>query len=255
MNHYKKYLIPSVGALLLVLIWHITVKLEVVPQYILPTLTDTIKYIYDYSNVILNNTLITFSEALLGMIFSVLIGYILAVLMHAFPLLRGAFYPHILWLRALPVIAIAPLITLYLGNDISGKVFIAFFISFFSVVVSSLRGLDSVPDELLAYFKLLGATKIDEYIHLRIPFSVPYLFVGAKIAASIAVIGALVGEFVGSNKGLGYLIIVASHRLEAPAMVACIIISGGLTLFLYSCISIMEFFATKRGYRGETNLL
>ncbi len=255
MKYYKNYLIPSIGGLFLILLWQIMVNLEVFPPYILPTITDTIKYTYNYRNALLNNALVTFSEAFLGMISSILIGYVLAVLLHVLPILRGAFYPQILWLRSLPVIAIAPLITLYFGNDISGKVFIAFFISFFPVVVSSLRGLDSVPDELLAYFKLLGASKKDEYIHLRIPFSVSYLFIGAKIAASIAVIGALVGEFVGSNSGLGYLIIMASYRLEAPALVACIIVSGGLTLILYGCISIIETLAIRRGYRAEMNLL
>lgn len=249
-NSLRSYILIIFGGFIFIIGWHFTTQFKLVPTYILPTISETLSYAYNQRNEVLINTWTTLIESFIGMLLSIGFGYLLALILHIYKPLKTAFYLHILWLRSLPIIAIAPMVTLYLGNDISGKIFIAFFISFFSVVVSSLKGLDAVPEELSDYFKLLRVNRYHDYIHLRIPFSIPYLFVGAKIASSVSVIGAIVGEFVGSNKGLGYLIIMASHRLEAPAMMVSILISGLLTLILYGIISLLELLVKKRGF-GE----
>ena len=182
----------------------------------------------------LHHGAITFLEAFLGFALALVIGFALGTSFAVFSVLERALLPYAIASQAVPIVAVAPLLILWLGAGLSSKVAMAALICFFPMVVNSTKGLRSVGDQQIALMHIYNATRWQIFWKLRFPASLAYVLSGMKISAALAMIGAIVAEYAGADEGLGYVIMQATYRLDTVQLFAGIFYSalGGWVLFL-----------------------
>lgn len=216
-----------------VLLWEGIGALPRVPDYILPRFSEVVLRILERPVSILHHFLVTASEAVAGFLLGTVVGMVLAAALTFAPSLREAVFPYAIGLKSMPVIAIAPLLTVWFGNGLAPKIIVASIISFFPVLVNMSKGLERVDREAVDVLRSLAATNLQIFIKLRLPSSLPYLAAALKVSATLAAIGAIVGEFAGADKGLGFLIVVSAHRLDTAGMFVGIVLSTLLGIGLF----------------------
>jgi NitT/TauT family transport system permease protein len=150
-----------------------------------------------------------------------------------FRTLEQGLFPIAIAVKTTPIVAVAPLLVIWLGTGWWSKIVAVILICFFPVLVNAVKGLKAADAEYRELFQTLGATRSQEFRKLRIPYCLPYLFSALKISSSLAIVGAIVGEFVGATQGLGYLIMVSSAHLETATLFAAIAAAAlaGIILF------------------------
>ena len=150
-----------------------------------------------------------------------------------FATLEEGLFPIAIAVKTTPIVAVAPLLVIWLGTGWWSKIVAVILICFFPVLVNAVKGLKAADTEYRELFQTLGATRAQEFRKLRIPYCLPYLFSALKISSSLAIVGAIVGEFVGATQGLGYLIMVSSAHLETATLFAAIAAAAlaGITMF------------------------
>ena len=182
-------------------------------------------------------TAVTALEALLGFAVGAGLALAIAIACSFVPYLEDLVYPYAVALKAIPVVAVAPLLILWFGNGLASKVVMAALICFFPVLVNASTGFRDLPDEGLELFRTLSASRRQVMWHLRLPSAMPYIFASFKVAASLAVVGAIVGELAGSDRGIGFIIQVSSYRLDTPLLFAALGYCAALGLLLYAAVS------------------
>jgi NitT/TauT family transport system permease protein len=229
----------AVFAALLVL-WQLVLWIFHVPSFMLPSPWAVVKALRARFPSLLNSLAITAEESLGGLLASTTVGLLVALVFAQFRWVRKMLLPYTLLLQTVPIIAIAPLIIMWMGAGISAVTLIAFIISLAPIIANTTQGLISVDENLVHLFLMHNASRGQVLFKLRLPHAVPDLFVGVRIASGIAVIGAIVGElFAGSGRvgegGLGYSILYASSQLQTDYMFALVlaaIVLGFSFLFL-----------------------
>lgn len=232
--------------LALVALWETASAFFGIPQYLLPAPSDILIRLSENWSIWLSHVFITGLEAALGLMLATVIGVGFATAFLFSKTMESTTLPLLIAAKSMPVVAIAPLLVVWLGNGIAPKVAIACIIAFFPIVITTLRGLKSVSEEALDLFDSMGATKSDIFRLLRLPYAIPYFWAGAKVAATLAVIGAIVGEFVGADKGLGFMIVISSHRLETADMFVGALLATLLSLLAYASATTLEGWTNRR---------
>ena len=222
--------VPLLFGLAVLAAWQIAVTAAGTPEYLLPA-PSVIVASFDRS--LAYQLAITFTEALVGFAIASAGAFACAVVFVRFKTIEDGLFPVAIALKTTPIVAIAPLLVIWLGTGWSSKIAAAILISFFPVLVNATKGLKAADAEYRELFQTLGSSRAQEFRKLRIPYCLPYLFSALKISSSLAVVGAIVGEFVGATQGLGYLIIVSSSHLETPTVFAAIAAAAaaGITMF------------------------
>lgn len=226
--------------ILFLLIWEIFIHIFGIASYLLPSPLLVLKDIISNFVFIANNTKITIIEAGIGFILANTLAFFLAILFSYSKFIENGLYPYAIALKTTPIVAMAPILVLWLGTGIYSKIAASSLICFFPMLVNASKGLRDVEEETLDLFESFGASKIQIFSKLKLPNSSPYIFSALKISSSLSVIGAIVGEFVGADKGLGYLIIYASYHLEMDRMFSAIIASALIGIAFFVIISIIE---------------
>lgn len=217
--------------------WEMAIPLFSVSEVVLPSPSSIASALYNNFGILIKATAITMTEAILGFIVGSLCAFIMAIAFIFSKKVEYAFYPYAIALKSTPLIALAPILVLWFGNGLLSKVVMSSLVAFFPVLVNSVKGLNSPPDELIDLMKSLSASKMKILLMIRIPYSLSFLFSSFKIASSLAVVGAVIGEFTGATRGIGYLINTSSYYLEMPLMFSGVImISLGGILFFYSIV-------------------
>jgi NitT/TauT family transport system permease protein len=227
-------IVPAVVLFMLVLVvWQVAVMALEVPAYIIPSPTEIGGELVAEGPDLIEDLGWTMLEAALGFLVGSSIAIITAVVFVHVPVVERAAFPWAIVLQTVPIIAIAPLLTIWFGFTLVPKVAIAAIICFFPVLVNTTRGLRAVSGEAFELMSVLSASKRQILWRLRVPSSLPYVFAGLRIAATLAVIGAIVAEFTGADRGIGYVIVQASYRLDTRLMFAAIVLSclGGILFF------------------------
>jgi NitT/TauT family transport system permease protein len=186
------------------------------------------------STLLLTNGWVTTKAIILGYLLSILVGVPLALAIFLWPAFARSFYPLLVSSQAVPKTAIAPLFVIWLGFGILPKVLIAFLIAFFAIVISTVVGLGSIEPEKIYLARSMGMSPTMTFFKIRLPQALPSIFGGLKVAMTLAVVGTVVGEFVGSDSGLGYLLLIANGNLDTPLLFAGFVgltVIGG-TLYL-----------------------
>jgi NitT/TauT family transport system permease protein len=150
------------------------------------------------------------------------------------------FYPLLIATQSLPKVALAPLILVWLGTGIESKLAIAWLVAFFPIVVDTATGLRNTPAEFLDLATSVRANAFQTFWKIRFPAALPFVISGSKVAITLAVIGAVIGEFIGSNEGLGNLLLVANSQVNIPLAFACLIGLSAIGIGLYAAVAAVE---------------
>lgn len=165
------------------------------------------------------HTAITLSEALAGFGLSAVLGPLMAAGIANMPFLERGVFPYIVLANAVPIVAVAPLLTVWLGFGVAPKIAVAMIITFFPIVTNTARGLSSADYRIIRMMRSLNASRFEIFRKIQVPTALPYIFAGFKISLSLSLIGAVVGEFYGGgDKGLGYLITVTAAQFDTPLL-------------------------------------
>ena len=224
----------------LLILWQLIIWIFRVPAFMLPSPWAVARAVGNRFPSLLSSTLITAEESLGGLIASIIVGVIVALLFAQSRWVRKMLYPYTILLQTVPIIAIAPLILMWVGAGVAAVALIAFIISLAPIIANTTQGLISVDENLVHLFLMHNATPAQKLFKLRLPHAVPSLFVGIRIASGIAVIGAITGElYAGSSQvgvgGLGYSILYAYSQLQTDylfALVVAAIVRGFAFLFV-----------------------
>ncbi len=224
------------AALLGIAIWQAIVWVTGAPHYILPSPLRVLNAaIYSYE-LIAEHSLTTAVEVILGLFIGVALGVVSAIILAMSSLARRLFLPILVFSQAVPVFALAPILTLWFGYGIGSKIIMTVLIIYFPVTSSFHDGLSRTPLGLLDLAKTMGASKWLVMRYIQIPSALPALGSGLRLAAVYAPIGAVIGEWVGSSNGLGYLMLLANGRAKIDLMFATLITLAVFAVLLHALV-------------------
>jgi NitT/TauT family transport system permease protein len=219
--------------IVLALLWEYAVEIFNIKAYLLPPLSRVLATLWSNRFVLMQQSIVTTWEILLGYLSAVFGGIALALAIFAVPSLMRTLYPLIVVIQGIPKIALAPLMVIWVGYGITSKVLMAFLFAFFPVVITTLGGLAGTPVNLIEHFRANRASQWTTFRRLRIPSALPSMMDGCKAAMPLAVIGAIVGEFVGAEQGLGYLILEANAAARSDLLFAALVVVSVVAGALY----------------------
>ena|SRR3990167_6027141 len=217
----------------IILCWMIVVQAFHLPPYILPGPMQVGAALMQNFMLILQQSVPTLTEIILGFLCGTLLGMSMALGMVYLSPLRFWFLPVLLISQALPTFAIAPLFIIWLGYGMSSKIAITVLMLFFPITSSFYDGLRSTPQSYLELASNMQASKIGTLWFIQLPHALPSLATGLRVAAVIAPAGAIIGEWVGASEGLGFLLLNANARLQIDLMFAVLVVMTCLTMLLY----------------------
>jgi NitT/TauT family transport system permease protein len=237
------WLTISVSFLALLGVWHLIVVWGRYPAFILPGPADVagafVRLAVD--GRLVRHSLVTLSEVLPGLVLGAAVALPLGYLLTKSPLAERLISPYLIASQAIPVIAIAPLLTIWVQSWYWSRVLVAALVVFFPVLINIIAGLRSVPKELYDLMHSLRATKGQIFRVLEWPASLPTVLAGLKVGATLAVIGALVGEFVQpKSQGLGFLLVTARYQFKTDEVFVVLLTLGAMALSLYGLVALAE---------------
>jgi NitT/TauT family transport system permease protein len=235
-------LIPAATLLAALLAWEIATRAFRIPRFIMPAPSAILGEGWEWRYRFIGHTWVTLYETLGGFALSMAVGVPLAVLIVYSPTLRAAIYPLVILAQSVPKIAIAPVLLLVLGYGEVPKMVVAFLVAFFPVVVDTATGLAATPPELLDLSRSYRASAFKTFMKVRLPMALPFIFAGAKVAITLSVIGAVVGEFVGSDRGLGYVILSSTSYWKTEVAFSAMILLSLMAIVLFAAVSLVERF-------------
>ncbi|MGC9369168.1 MAG: ABC transporter permease [Paracoccaceae bacterium] len=219
-----------------VLAWQAIVTLAALPPYILPGPARVFGTLWTGRALIAEHALVTASEVLIGLAIGAVLGGVSAILMAASPMVRALLRPALVFSQAIPVFALAPILTLWLGYGLWSKIAMALLIIYFPVTSAFFDALMRTPGEWLGLARVMGAPSARALWHIRIPAALPGFASGLRLAAVYAPIGAIIGEWVGASRGLGYLMLLANGRAKIDLMFAALLVLAAFTLTLHAAV-------------------
>ncbi len=207
----------------LLLAWQYLVRYFGVAEYILPVPSEFLpRLVRDYP-LIGEHALVTASEILVGFLLATVVSVPLGFVIVSVRVLEKALYPLIVFFQLVPKIAIAPLFVVWFGFGAFPKILLTFLLCFFPTLVASMSGFRALDERVLYLTQSMGATTWQTFRYVRVPAAMSYIFAGLKVSVVFAVTGAIVGEFVGSNAGIGYLLLRGTSYLDMPLIFACLV--------------------------------
>jgi NitT/TauT family transport system permease protein len=237
---WKSVLGATLTLIALVVLWEMLVRYYQIPGWLLPSPSAIVEAMVEWRSELVGHTAVTLYETLVGFALSIAVSIPLAVAVVYSPLLQNTIYPILLALQSTPKVAIAPLLALWIGFGTAPKIIVVFLVCFFPIVVATASGLTAVPASLIDLIRSLSASPIQTFVKIRFPTAMPHIFVGLKIAITFAVIGAVIGEFVGSENGLGYLILVSTSQSRTPLAFGALVLLTIMSIVLYYGIALIE---------------
>ena len=219
------------------LLWQGIVLVTGVPSFILPSPMQVTKATIENRALILANALVTATEVFGGLLMGTILGALTAIQLASSARLHRLVMPLLIFTQAVPVFALAPILTLWFGYGVASKIVMAVLIIYFPVTSAFYDGLTRVPRDILDMATNMGGTKPQIMLRIRIPHALPSLGTGLKLAAVYAPIGAVIGEWVGASKGLGYLMLLANGRAKTDLMFATLLTLAIMTLILHFAVS------------------
>ncbi len=236
----KAILGASMTLIALVILWEFLVRQFQVPAWLLPSPSLIGQAMVEWRSELVGHSIVTLYETLVGFALAIAISIPLAVAVVYSRLLQNTIYPILLALQSMPKVAIAPLLALWIGFGTLPKIVVVFLVCFFPIIVATTSGLTAVPTSLMDLIRSLSASSLQTFVKIRFPTAMPHIFVGLKIAITFAVIGAVIGEFVGSESGLGYLILVSTSQSRTPLAFGSLALLTLMSIVLYYGVALIE---------------
>ena len=233
--------LPVLGVLAVVALWWLATIVFDIKEFLLPDPGDVLAAFNEHPAYLLEQSWVTLLETVQGFGLSIVVGIPIALLIAGSTILERTIYPLLLALNSVPKIAIAPILVIWMGFGPAPKVFLAFLVCFFPVVISTASGLKSTPAELVELMRSLDSTRRQEFFKLRFQHALPQIFVGLKVAISLAVIGAVVAEFSpGADAGLGFVIVQSGASVDTALAFAAMVLLGIMSIALFYGLAYLE---------------
>jgi NitT/TauT family transport system permease protein len=236
----RRVLLPLIVIAGLVIVWDLAIRLFAVPAYVVPAPASVGQALVRERARLLDNATPTILESVGGFALGNLVAIAAALAFVNSKVLERALYPVAVAVRTLPIVAIAPIFVLLLGNGYAPKIAIAALITFFPTLVNMVEGLESADPQALELMHVLSASKAEIFRYVRWPSSLPYLFSAMRIASTSSVLGALVAEWIGTNKGLGYLIVLTTYDFRTALLYAAMVVTSAIALAFFFLVSVVE---------------
>jgi NitT/TauT family transport system permease protein len=236
----RRALLPAAGGAALLLVWWALVAIFQVRPFIAPSPLVVAITVYQKFDMLMANLGPTALEAVCGFALGNIAAIAVATMFVHRKTIEQAFFPLAVLLHSIPVVATAPILVLLLGNGLAPKVSIAAIICFFPTLVNMVRGLESVGAQPMELMHVLSATRREVFFKLRVPTSLPFLFSALRIAAGTATVGAIVGEWIGSQVGIGALIIQATYNFDSALLYATVLCGSCFSVAFFQVIRLIE---------------
>lgn len=240
MGNFQRYILGIAAHLAILAAWYLAVTWGKVPAFIMPTPEATIATLGNVHYNWMKHVVATSAEVFGGYALSVVVGVGLALLFSWSRWLNAVFMPLLVTLNMIPKVAMAPLFIVWLSYGVVPNIIITFTICFFPIILNTARGLREVEPELLDLVQVLRATRWQRFVKIEFPSALPYIFSGMKIASVLAIAGAIVGEFVGSERGLGFLILSVQANIDTAAMFMAVLLIALIGVALYLLVLALE---------------
>ncbi len=224
-------MMPILTGIVMIAVWYaICLAMSPEQRFLLPAPHQVARAFVEKGPALWNAALNTGLGALLGFGSAVALSFVMALVLSLSPLVRASLYPYLMILQMTPIIVMAPILILWVGPGLKSVTIITFLICFFPMVVNTTQGLISTDRNLVDFFRMCKATKLQEVFLLRVPAALPYFFTGLRIAGTLATIGAIVGDVFAGNSaggqgGLGFLTIIYSAQFQIGALFATAAVS------------------------------
>jgi NitT/TauT family transport system permease protein len=231
-------LIPGV-AVLLIGGWEAACRLLKISDFILPAPSGIAVALYQgfMSGQFVTGLYATMSAVVLGFLASAAVAFVLGTLISQIRLVEVTLFPYVVAIQTLPKIAIAPLILIWFGVGLESKIVIAATVSFFPMLVNTIVGLKSTPQDKIDLMRSLSASRWKIFWYVQLPEALPFIFAGLNIGIVLSVLGAIVAEFVGAKAGLGYLILQMNYNMDIAGMFAALVVLGIMGIVLNSAMT------------------
>jgi len=233
--------LPVLFLLAVLVVWELVTRLtDAVPDYVLPPPTEIFDRIVTNFSLLADAARVTLVEVVLGFVIGALIGIALALPIAYSRPVRNTLYPLIVASQAVPKVAIAPVLVVWLGLGMAPKLAVVALMVFFPVVVTAAQGFSSVDRNLLDLLRSVDASGWQVFRRVRFPHALPQIFSGLKIGITLAVVGAVVGEWVGASQGLGYLLLHANTQLDSTLLFAALFVLVAMGIVLFALVEVAE---------------
>lgn len=233
-------LAPAIVLILFFVLWQYLCDLFKVPIFILPKPSDIATDLYADRELLWVNFLFTLKNVVFGFLLAFVVAMILGLLVSQIRIFSKAIYPLLVASQTIPVIAIAPVFIIWFGYGILPKVITTTLICFFPLTINTITGFTSVDPEMKTLFRAYNAGKIQTFTKLTLPAALPFIMSGLKISATLSVIGGVIGEWIGSDMGLGYLIIQAESQIKTTLVFAAIAVLAFMGIVLFLAAALLE---------------
>ncbi len=239
-----KWFLPAIVFVLTIWLWDRIVYWNEIQHYILPSPGLVLSTLIDDWELLLDALVVTLRITILALTVAVIGGAGLAILFTQSRFIQMSLFPYAVILQVTPIIAIAPLIFIYVDSKIVGLLICAWIVAFFPILSNTALGLNSADHNLRDLFRIYGASRWQQLLHLQIPTALPYFLGGLRIAGGLALIGAVVAEFVagtgGIGSGLAFTILEAGYRLNIPLMFAALILIAATGVMIFTILSVVS---------------
>ncbi len=233
-------IVPIVVIIMLLVIWQMACMFNWVPRYMLPSPLEVIKAFVSDFPLLMSHAKVTLLEACLGLLGGIALGFICAVLMDAFPVVKKGLYPLLVISQTIPPVAIAPLLILWFSYGIAPKVILVVMVSFFPMAVGLYDGLTSVDEDMLKLMHSMNASKLQIFVHVKFPAALTQFFSGVRMAAAYSVVGAVISEWLGGFYGLGVYMTRVKKSMAYDKMFAVIFFVSAISLLLMALVSAIQ---------------
>jgi NitT/TauT family transport system permease protein len=245
--------LPILVLVLVLVLWEAIVRIENIPPYVLPSPSLIFRTLIDDWDLLSQSLLVTLATTIEGFVLAAVGGVGLAVLFNQSRALEYSLYPYAVILQVTPIVAIAPLLLIYLPQPLA-VLACAWIVAFFPVLANTTLGLHSVDRNLVELFTLYGASRRQILWHLKLPSALPYILGGLRIAGGLSLIGAVVAEIAagsaGAGSGLAYRIAESGYRLNIPRMFAALLLLSAAGIVIFYALSLVNYLALRRWHES-----
>ena len=252
----QQVLWPALVAVVLLAAWQGLVVGLNIPPFLVPSPLRVAEVLVTDAALLFGALYNTLKITLLAFISATVLGVLIAFAFVQSRIIETAFFPYAVLLQVTPIVAIAPLIIIWVKSPTASLVICATLVALFPIIANTTLGLRSVNPGLMSYFKLNRATRLQTLLRLRIPSALPYFFGGLRISSGLALIGAVVAEFVagtgGTGTGLAYQILQAGYQLNIPRMFAALVLVTLTGVLLFALMSLLSTWALGSWHESET---
>ena len=228
------------GLFVLLALWQFLIWVLETPVYLVPAPTDVALAVRNDFALLASSSVPTITEAFLGFLLGNCIAILVAASFVYAKLIEEMFYPVAIIIKTIPIVAIAPVLKIMLGNGMEPKVVVAALICFFPTLVNAVRGFRAVDPQLVELMHVLSASKTEVFLRVRLQSALPYIFSALKISVTMCVLGAIVGEWIGANHGIGYLLIQSMYEFDTPRLFASILTASFIAITGFAIVSVLE---------------